>query len=295
MKIGVMGAGAVGCFYGGMLARARHDVILVGRPDHVDAINRDGLDMEMRDFRERVRIAAASDAAALRGAEIVLCCVKSGDTIRAAVEMAPHLDPTTQLFSLQNGVDNAERLQAALGRPAWPAVVYVATAMAGPGHLRHHGRGELVIGPTPGSRRLQEAFAAAGVPVAISENVIGALWDKLVVNCAYNGLSAITQLPYGRIVQSTNALHVMRDLVDECLAVAGAAGVRLGGDAWQNVEAIARTMPEQISSTAQDLARGRRSEIDHLNGYVVERGQALGVATPLNRAVHALVRLLEER
>ena len=295
MKIGVMGAGAVGCFYGGMLARAGHDVVLVGRPLHVEAIERDGLDLEMQTFRESVRLAASTDPATLQGCAVVLCCVKSGDSAQAAAEMAPHLGADTLLLSLQNGVDNAERLQAALGRQVVPAVVYVATEMAGPGHLRHHGRGELVIGPAPGSEAFKAACDAAGVPVTISDNVIGALWLKLVANCAYNGLSAITQLPYGVIVEGENVWPLLRDIVGECAAVAAAAGIVMPGDPWQNVETIARTMATQKSSTSFDLARGRRTEIDHLNGYVVARGAAVGVPTPVNRAIHAIVRLMEGR
>lgn len=296
MKIGIMGAGAVGCFYGGMLARAGHKVVLIGRPLHVEAIARDGLDMEMQTFRERVRVAAATtDAAALRGADVVLCCVKSGDSAQAAAEMAPHLGPGTLLFSLQNGVDNAERLSAALGRPVLPAVVYVATEMAGPGHLRHHGRGELVISPASGAHAFQEACNAAGIPVSVSDNVIGALWAKLVVNCAFNGLSAITQLPYGRIIQGENVLPMLHDIVDECVAVASAAGITIAGDAWANTEAIACTMATQKSSTSFDLARGRRTEIDYINGHVVAHGAALGVPTPVNRSIHAIVRLMEGR
>lgn len=295
MKIGVMGAGAVGCFYGGMLARAGHEVVLIGRPLHVEAIERNGLDMEMQTFREHVGIAASTDPAALADAGIVLCCVKSGDSATAAAAMRPFLNPDAAVFSLQNGVDNAERLATALGRTVVPAVVYVATEMAGPGHLRHHGRGELVIAPSPASERLRTACAAAGVPVSISDNVAGALWLKLIVNCAYNGLSAITQLPYGRIVQGENVLPLLRDIVDECIAVATAAGIELPGDAWQATEAIARSMATQKSSTAFDLARGRRTEIDHLNGYVLDRGTTLGVPVPVNRAIHAIVRLMEGR
>ncbi len=295
MKIGVMGAGAVGCYYGGMLARSGHEVVLVARPAHVEAIERDGLLMETQTFTERVRVAASKEPAALLGCDIVLCCIKSYDSDKAAADMAPYLKPNAQVLSLQNGVDNAERLQRALGRPVLPAVVYVATAMAGPGHLLHHGRGELVIGESPGSPAIQSMFAAAGVPVSISDNVIGALWEKLIVNCVYNGLSAITQLPYGRIVQGANVLPMMHDIVDECVAVCTADGIRLPGDPWENTETIARTMQGQISSTAMDLARHKHSEIDHLNGYVLARGEALGIATPVNRAIHAIVRLLEGR
>lgn len=295
MKIAVMGAGAVGCYYGGMLARAGHAVVLVGRPQHVAALKRDGLCLETQAFREHVMLEARTDAGGVAGAQLVLCCVKSTDTASAAAAMAPHLAAGAILLSLQNGVDNAVRLQALLGREALPAVVYVATEMAGPGHVRHHGRGELVIGPSPHSKGLAALFAAAGVPVQVSDNVAGALWAKLIINCAWNALSAITQLPYGRIAAGAGVDEVMRDIVTECLAVAQAEGVSPPADIRQAVADIGRTMATQKSSTAHDLARGKRSEIDYLNGYVLRRGEALGVATPVNRALHALVRLLEER
>jgi 2-dehydropantoate 2-reductase len=238
---------------------------------------------------------ADTAVSAMRGAKLVLCCVKSTDTESAATAMAPYLEPDAVVLSLQNGVDNAERLQAALGREVIPTVVYVATEMAGPGHVKHHGRGELVIGPSAASDRLAKLFADAGVPVQVSDNVTGALWAKLIINCAYNALSAITQLPYGRLVQGAGVEQVMRDVVQECLAVARAAGIAVSGDMWEAVQRISQTMPGQLSSTAQDLARHKPSEIDHLNGYVLRKGEALGIATPVNRVLHATVRLLEAR
>jgi 2-dehydropantoate 2-reductase len=295
MRIAVMGAGAVGCYYGGMLARAGHAVTLIGRSQHVEAVRRDGLFIDTQSFQAHFPVDASTDAAAVRGAKLVLFCVKSTDTESAAEAIAPHLEPDALVLGLQNGVDNAERLQAVLRQEVCPAVVYVAAEMAGPGHVKHHGRGELVIAPTATGDELVGMFAAAGVPMQISDNVAGALWAKLILNCAYNALSAITQMPYGRLVQGEGIEAVMRDAVQECLAVAREAGVTVAGDVWEAVQGIARTMPTQFSSTAQDLARGKRSEIDHLNGYIVRKGEALGVATPVNRVLHALVKLLEGR
>lgn len=293
MKIAVLGAGAVGCYYGGMLARAGHEVVLIGRPAHVEAMHRDGLLLDTQQFRERVAVQASTDPAAMRGAALVLCCVKSTDTEAAAADLAPNLAPDARVLSLQNGVDNAARLTALLGQEVIPAVVYVAVEMAAPGHVRHHGRGELVIGPFAGAEALVQVFGQADVPVEVSDNVVGALWAKLIVNCAYNAASAITRLPYGRLIRGEGVEGTMRDIVAECLAVAGADGVNVPGDAWAAVQRIAQTMPGQYSSTAQDLARGKPSEIDHLNGYVMRRGAALGVPTPVNRALHALVKLIE--
>ena len=295
MKIAVMGAGAVGCYYGGMLARAGHEVTLIARAHHATAINASGLLLETQAFTERVRVAASTDASAADGAQWVLFCVKSTDTESAGRALAPHLAEGAVVLSLQNGVDNAERLQATIGHPVIPAVVYVATEMAGPGHVRHHGRGELVIAPSPASAHLADTLGSAGVPVQASDNVASALWAKLVLNCAYNALSAITRLPYGEIMNSPGLAvpQVMQDIVHECQRVAQASGIALPADTLDAVLHLAATMPGQMSSTAQDLARGKRSEIDHLNGYIVRRGEALGIATPVNRLLHTLVRLLE--
>jgi len=301
IPIAVLGAGAVGCYYGGMLARAGHPVTLIGRQVHVDAFTTTGLHFEGLKFDERVAVEASTKAAAVRGAKLVLFCVKSTDTDAAASQIAPFLEPDAILVNLQNGVDNTERIQAQVANPVVPAVVYVATEMAGPGHLKHHGRGDLVIGSLDGKvtldilQRVQRLFAAASVPVTISGDVASGLWEKLVVNCAYNALSAIAQLPYGKLIQGTGIREVMRDVVEETLAVAKASGIHMAPDMLARVYKIAEAMPAQYSSTAQDVARGKPTEIDHLNGYVVRRGEALGIPTPANRALHALVKLLESK
>lgn len=295
LNVAVMGAGAVGCYYGGMLARAGHAVTLIARPQHVQAIERDGLRLQTTRFDEVVRLAASSDPAAVAGADVVLFCVKSGDTEAAGAQIRPHLAPGALVLCLQNGIDNADRLRAVLGQAAEVAacVVYVATEMAGPGHLLHHGRGELLIEPAGRSADVARALAAAGVPAEVSDNVRGALWMKLILNCAYNAISALTQLPYGRMVEGPGIPAVMEDAVRECEAVARAEGVTLPGDAQAAVRQLAASMPNQRSSTAQDLARGKPSEIDHLNGVVVRRGEALGIPVPVNRTLWALVKLKE--
>lgn len=296
MNIAVMGAGAVGCYYGGMLARAGHRVVLIARRQHVAAITQHGLRLQTTTFDEQVPLAASTEASALQGAELVLFCVKSPDTEATGALIRPHLAPGALVLCLQNGVDNADRLRAVLPHhTVAAAVVYVATEMTGPGHVRHHGRGELVMEPSSQGNALAQALINAGVPTEISVNVRGALWAKLILNCAYNAVSAITQLPYGQTVPGPGVQEVMRDVVAECMAVAQADGVQVPGDVAGAIQKIADTMPSQFSSTAQDLARGKHTEIDYLNGFIVRRGQALGVPTPANRVLWALVKLLESK
>jgi len=301
IRIAVLGAGAVGCYYGGMLARAGHAVTLIGRPLHVEAVKARGLRFEGLKFDDTLRVAASTEAAAVRGCRLVLFCVKSTDTAAAAAQMAPHLDADALVMNLQNGVDNVERIRARIAQPVIPAAVYVASEMAGPGHLKHHGRGDLVIGELGAGLadgllpQVRQWLEGAGIAVAVSDNVGGELWAKLVANCAYNALSAITQLPYGRMIEGAGIRDVMRDVIEETLAVARASGIAMAPDVAERTYGIAGAMPTQTSSTAQDLARGKPTEIDHLNGYVVRRGAALGVPTPANRALYALVRLLESK
>ncbi len=215
MKMTVMGAGAVGCYCGGMLTRVGHDVTLIARPHHVEAVERVGLLLNTQSFTAQVPMRASTQASAVAGAALVLFCVKSTDTERAAALMRPHLLAGTLLLTLQNGVDNADRLQAALPQhEVAAAVVSVATEMSSPGRVRHHGRGELVIAASRRSMEIAAMLIQAGVPT-------------------------------------------------------------------------------QFLSTAQDLARGKRSEADRLNGHVMRRGQALALPTPANRVLHTLVKLLE--
>lgn len=304
-RVAVMGAGAVGSFYGAMLARAGHAVTLVGRPAHVQAIQREGLRLEMAQQTHTVQLQASSDPAAIGGADLVLCCVKSGDTEAAARQMAPHLKASTLLMSLQNGVDNAQTLAQLLPCRVVPAVVYVAVALGGPGVVRHFGRGDLAIGAMPGGtassvpewptlQTLVDFFAGAMVPVRIVPYVAVELWAKLLVNCAYNAISALAQMPYAKLVARQDIVELQHDIVREVIAVAAAAGVTLPlDDSLQAVARIAAGMPQQLSSTAQDVARKKPSEIDHLNGYIARRGGELGVPTPVNRTLHALVKLVE--
>jgi len=311
-QVAVVGGGAVGCYYGGLLARAGAPVTLIGRAQHVDAISRNGLDFEALTFREHVPMQASTDMAAARGARLVLFCVKSTDTDAVARELAAHLDPSAWVVGLQNGVDNLERLRAVLPNPVVPAVVYVACAMAGAGHLKHTGRGDLVIGAAgnaggnaaspatggtfaDGLQQIAGWFEAAGVPCVVSDNVMGELWAKLLINCAYNPISALGRARYRRVTALPDARVVMEAAVREVLAVAEREGVRMPPGDWvAKALALSASMPEATSSTAQDLARGKRTEIDHLNGYVARRGAALGVPTPVNQTLHALIKLAED-
>ena len=301
----VVGAGAVGSFFGAMLARAGHRVRFVGRPAYVDAVRADGLELHMHGKVARIPVDATTQLDAVRDASLVLFAVKSTDTESVARALAPMLAPGAMVLDLQNGIENADILKRHIAQWVVPAAVYVAVAMPRPGVIVHHGRGDLVVGPlraadqrdTALARRLRDVaalFEASGVAVRVSPDVRGALWNKLLVNCAVNAISAISQLPYGRMAEATEIRELQRAVVREVIEVARADGQEIDAqEADAALERIVVAMAEQLSSTAQDLARGKPTEIDDLNGYIVRRGSALGVPTPANQSLYALVKLLE--
>lgn len=293
MQVAVIGAGAVGCYYGGLLLKAGHDVTFIGRQPHVDAINAHGLLLDMQGFKGHLPAKAAVDTTALAAPDLVLVCVKSADTEAAGRSFTDHLRPDTSVLSLQNGVDNAQRLSAVTGHPVIPAVVYVGSGMAGPGHVRHHGGGGLAIGAAPASEALAQALNAAGIRTTIADDIETTLWSKLVINCAFNALSAVAGIAYGPMMEVEGARDVIASAVQEAASVARASGVAMPDDLAAQILKIPASMPNQTSSTAQDLSRGKPSEIDFLNGHVVRKGAELGIPTPTNQALQVMVKLAE--
>jgi len=300
-RIAVVGAGAVGGYFGGLLARAGAPVIMIGRRAFVEAANQDGLFLDTLQFQVKVRVEASTELAAVDGAEVVLFCVKTTDNAPTARAIAPVLAKGALVLSLQNGVDNAEQIRAAAAIEAFPSVVYVAASVPEAGRVKHVGRGDLVVGPkNPKTERIAALFSRAHIPCRISENIEGELWTKLVWNCALNAVSALGRAKYGHIAGSADAWKVVETAVYEVLAVARAAGIdppglEDPGEALAGAWKIATQMAEALSSTAQDMNRGKRTEIDSLNGYVWRRGAELGVPTPVNQALYALVKLAEGR
>ena len=298
-KIAVVGAGAVGGYFGGLLARAGAPVIFIGRQSFVAAVKQNGLFLDAVQFRERVKVQASADLAAVRDAEIVLFCVKTTDTAETARELAQLLAPNAIIVSMQNGADNAEQIAAASGLKTLPAAVYVAASVPIPGTVKHVGRGDIVLGPqNESTERVAAVFTRANIPCRISENLAGELWTKLLWNCALNAMSALGKVTYGEILASADARQLLENTVYEVMAVAKASGIELAGFEDPKVALaaaykIAEQMAATRSSTAQDMMRGKKTEIDSLNGFIVRRGKDLNIPVPVNHALFTLVKLVE--
>jgi 2-dehydropantoate 2-reductase len=298
-RIAVVGAGAVGGYFGGMLARAGAPLVMIGRAAFVEAVRKSGLVLDTEQFKETVHPETSTEIAAAKGADVVLFSVKTTDTVAAAQELAKCISPPTRVVSLQNGVNNAEEIRAASGIDALPAVVYVAAAMPVAGQLKHLGRGDLVVGPnSERTERIANLFLRAQVPCRISENIEGELWTKLLWNCALNAISGLGRVTYGEILANADAKGVVEAVVYEVLAVARAKGIHPPGFedprvALAGAFQIAEQMSGTRSSTAQDMARSKRTEMDSLNGHVARLGEELKIPVPVNHTLYTLVKLYE--
>ena len=305
-RIGVMGGGAVGCLYGGWLARAGAPVTIVARAAHVEAMRERGVHVTGRDFDFHAAVNASTEMSALAKSDILLFCTKTRDTENVATELKPFLSPTTAVLAFQNGVDGAERLAAILPNPIFSAALVVSCYIAGPGHVEHNGRGDVLLGDwfagrsdaaerAERLRSIVETLQRGTIQASLAENIRLTLWTKLAMNCGYNALSALCRARYERLVRTDASQHLMRTIVEELVAVGQKDGVPLDFDlVLKQVMDLAAGFPAAISSTGQDIANGRPTEIDDLNGYVTRRGRLLGVPTPLNESLQRMIKVLEE-
>ncbi|HEX9014835.1 MAG TPA: 2-dehydropantoate 2-reductase [Chloroflexota bacterium] len=301
MKVAIIGAGAMGGVYGFFLARGGHDVVLVDVwKEHVDAINRSGLEMEEGGVSHVARVKATVDAGGAGGADLVLIFVKSYHTAAAAEAAKQIAGPGTLVLTLQNGLGNAETIAEAVGdeRAACGINAHGATLL-GPGRVSHRGTGETLFGPwnekvTPQIERVAEAFVEAGLPARVTANPVGAVWGKVMVNVGINALTAILQVPNGALLEYPWSRSLMSAAVKEAAAVAARKGVDLPyEDPVEHCESIAKATGSNRSSMLQDVLGRRRTEVDFINGAVVREGAALGIATPVNSVLTDMVRTIE--
>jgi 2-dehydropantoate 2-reductase len=303
----VAGAGAVGSVLGGLLARTGVPITLLGRDAHLRAIRERGLRVEGLFGEHRVRdLALATDARALGGPfRTVLLTVKSHDTDAMLAAVAPFLSDDGHVVCAQNGLGNVEAAAAVVGeRRVLGARVIFGAELAEPGAVRVTvcAAPVLVGSPDPADRpraaaaeALATALADAGVPAAPTANLLGELWAKVFYNAALNPLGALLGVPYGHLAGDPDTRAVMDRAIDEAFAVAVASGVRL---AWPDAAAYRETFYGALvpstaahrSSMLQDLERGRPTEIEALNGWVVRRAAALGLAAPVNSTLTHLIR-----
>lgn len=304
MKVCILGAGALGCSIGAALAQGGSDVWLINRwAEHVDAINERGLRVREGGEERTVRVRAAREARGLEAMDLLVVLVKSYDT-RSAIGAASSLvDDRTVVMSLQNGLGHEDELAAAVGRVHVVAgKTYVGGVMLGPGHILGGTRGKkTIVGELDGTHSPRiEAIAAefnrAGLETAVTDNIVGTMWDKLLVNVSTGALAGITRLTYGSLYEVPEVEATALAAVGEAMAVARAKGVRLSIDEPREAWAMASAglSADFKTSMLQSLEQGKRTEVDFINGAVVREGERLGIPTPVNRTLVACIKGIEK-
>jgi 2-dehydropantoate 2-reductase len=294
-SIVVMGAGGVGGYFGARLARAGVPVTLVARGAHLEAIRRGGVRVRSAVEGEYAVPIDATDALADRpAADAVLLCVKAFDTDAALEAVRPVVGPQTAVLSLQNGVDSADRIDARLGPGhAMGGAAYVFAGIEAPGVIGHRFAGRVAFGEfdgrrTPRAERLLAAFTAAGIPADLTADIRRVLWEKYLLIAAQAGVTALTRCPTGTIRATPATWRLYRTILEELAALARASGIALPPDVVDALVGQAeRLAPGTRSSLADDLAQGRRLELEALHGHAVRLGERLGVPTPAVFAVYA--------
>jgi 2-dehydropantoate 2-reductase len=295
MRVAVMGAGGIGGYYGGRLAVAGEDVTFLARGAHLAAIQGQGLRVESVGGDFHVRPRATADPATVGPVDLVLFCVKSYDTETAGAQLAPLLTAETAVLSVQNGVDNEDRLGRILGAErVLGGVVHILSTIKAPGVIaqtagpRSLKLGEMDGRITPRVERIHRVFAQAGVPTEIPPDIRVALWEKYLFICAHGGVTALARLGIGDILGCPATAELYQGVMEEIAAVGRVKGIALPADAVSKGLAFARSLqPQMRSSLAHDLDRGNRLEVEALVGTVVRTGREVGVPTPFCFAIYA--------
>jgi 2-dehydropantoate 2-reductase len=308
LKIAVLGAGALGCAMGGVLTEAGHEVWLISRnAAQVEAMTHYGLMLRTDGVDRTVRVLAVTSAAGVDSAsgpaDLLIVLVKSFHTEEAMRSAVSLVGSQTVVLSLQNGLGHEDVLSEIVGRDKLLAgKTYVGGTQLAPGHVIAGTRQKLtVIGELDGkvsarAKAVAAVFNAAGLDTSVSDNIMGTIWDKLLVNVATGALSGITRLPYGELYQVPELEACAVAAVTEAMAVARACGVRLSitepVDAWRMAGA---GLPFEFkNSMLQSLEKGSVTEIDFINGAVVQQGERYGVPTPVNQTLVAAIKGIEK-
>jgi 2-dehydropantoate 2-reductase len=299
MRMAVIGAGGTGGYFGGLLARAGEDVTFMARGAHLEALRTRGFTLESRLAGTfTVPVQATDDPSEVGPVDLILFCVKTYDTDAAAESIRPLIRPDTMLLSLQNGIDNEERIARVAGHTsAIGAVAYVSSAIKAPGVVAQTSGpgkiifGELSRGESARTERLRDVLQRAEITAEVHPDIRVVLWQKFLFISAFSGVTTVTRLPIGTILADSVTHTLFRGTVEEAEAVARASGIDLPADCVEQALATAAAAePWARGSLYHDLAGGRRLELEGLNGEVVRRGREHGIETPLNFAIYAALR-----
>jgi 2-dehydropantoate 2-reductase len=301
MKTVMIGPGAMGSLFGGLLSRAGEELWLVGyRKEQVETICSVGLTLEEKEKSQIIPMKATPDVTSVGKADLVIFFVKTYDTERAVSDSLVLEKEDTVFLTLQNGLGNEEAICKKIDRnKVMLGVTGQGATLLRPGHVRHAGWGKTFVGEldhriTDRATRIAQMFCKAGIETEASPNIHDQVWGKLVVNAGINALTALTGFKNGQLLDYPETARLMERLVFEAAQVARRKGVHIEEDPIEKVRKAAEATRENRSSMGQDFDHRRRTEIDAINGAVVREAQALGIPAPFNQAVTDLVNAIEK-
>jgi 2-dehydropantoate 2-reductase len=299
MRIAVMGTGGTGGYFGGLLARAGEEVTFIARGDHLEAIRKNGLSIKSvlaGDFT--IPVKATADPGGIGPVDLILFCVKAYDNAVAIDQARPLIVPETMVLSVQNGIDNEEQIGKVVGPDhVVGCVSYVSSTIESPGVIAQTaGPGKIVLGEMEGgtshrTESIQRILQNSGITAELHSDIRVALWQKFVVICGANGITALTHLAMGEILACEETRQMLKGAMEEVEAVARAKGANLPqGCVDQSMNFFAGLEPSMRGSMYYDLAAFRRLELDVLNGAVVRLGREHGIPTPINSVIYAALK-----
>lgn len=302
LKIGVVGPGAIGCLFGGMLSRAGHEVWLVDRrPERASVLDRRGVWISGVTGELNARVRATAAPQRVGEVRLAIVAVKSYDTEQAARAAAALVGPQTAVLTVQNGLGNVEVLARLFGKEhVIGGVTSQGATLMAPGQVRHAGSGTTIIGEVNGrlTERLRDIAAAldeAGLHAELTTDLPSVLWGKLAVNAGVNAVASLAGVRNGGILESRSLRGLLRAAVEEVARVAAAKGIELPRpDMPAYAEEVCQRTADNINSMLQDMNRKRRTEVDAINGAVVQEGESAGVPTPANAVLAALIRGIQD-
>jgi len=301
MKTVIMGAGAMGSLFGGLLALSGEEAWLVDiREDHIQALVSTGLTLEEGGKKQMIPVHATKETASIGKADFILFFVKAYQTEKAVSDALVLQKEDTVFLTLQNGLGNEETIcQQVDPRKVILGVTNHGATFLGPGRIRHAGSGKTYIGEldgkvTPRMTQIAQLFASAGIESEVSSNIQSLVWNKLFINVGINPVAALAGLKNGHLLDYPETLRLMEALVSEAVAVARKKGILIEGNPVEKVKAVAEATKENRCSMGQDFDNRRKTEIDAINGAVVREAERLGISVPYNQMITDLVKVIEK-
>ena len=300
-QILMVGAGSVGGFFGARLAKTNPDVSFLLRPKTLAAVKRNGLTIRSADGTFTVRPQAAADARDLPRPDLIVLAVKAYDLDEVLTQIEPVLTDQTVILTLQNGIDTEDRLLARLQRDCVVGgVAYIYSKIAEPGVIDHYKKGAVAIGEFMGYEsdrllKIRDVFASANIPCHLSKDIRRSKWEKMCWNCVFNPITVLIDDHVARALDHPEMTGVIRQIVGEVAAISAAMKVPLPLDMPERVVKATQEIRDIHTSMYDDWKAGRRTEIDYLNGFIVQKGRELGIPTPVNEALTAMIKTITEK